>query len=283
MNKKIQNVVLLGMAALLVACGSGVGEVTVYPPAQKTDNPTKVVFVAGPDSHWFGEHEHGDGTELLAAKLRERQPSYEVVTVVGAWPNDELVFTDADAVVMYCDGGAGHVMANNLATVNKLIKQQVGIVALHYCVEVVKSSAAASTMLNAIGGYFETDWSVNPFWTAQYKTLPVHPITNGIEPFTLLDEWYFNMRFRRQGVTPILSAVPPAETMERDNGPHSGNDDVRTMVAAKQPQITAWAYQREDGGRGFGYTGGHYHKNWTNNDLTVPLILQAIEWVATDE
>ena len=80
-------------------------------------------------------------------------------------------------------------------------------------------------MLAATGGYFETDWSVNPHWTADFTALPDHPITQGIAPFSMLDEWYFNMRFvpGMEGVTPVLSAVPPAETMERGDGPHSGN------------------------------------------------------------
>ena len=56
-------------------------------------------------------------------------------------------------------------------------------------------------MLEAIGGYFETWWSVNPMWTASYTSLPSHPITNGIYPFSLRDEWYFNMRFAEHGVT----------------------------------------------------------------------------------
>jgi type 1 glutamine amidotransferase len=87
------------------------------------------------------------------------------------------------------------------------------------------------------------------------------------------------MRFAPEGITPILSAVPPPETMKRSNGPHSGNDAVRKMVAAKQPQVVAWAFERPGGGRGFGYTGGHFHTGWDNPN-TRELVLNAIEWVA---
>ena len=95
----------------------------------------------------------------------------------------------------------------------------------------------------------------------------------------MLDEWYFNMRFQPAGVTPVLSAIAPGHTMERKNGPHSGNDHVRKLVAAGTPQVVAWAYEREGGGRGFGYTGGHFHRNW-DDDNARNLVLNAIEWSA---
>jgi hypothetical protein len=54
---------------------------------------------------------------------------------------------------------------------------------------------------------------------------------------------------------------------------------VRQLVADGVPQVTAWAYERPGGGRGFGYTGGHYHANWDNANA-LELVLNAIEWVA---
>jgi hypothetical protein len=239
----------------------------------------KIVFLAGPDSHLPGAHEHQAGTALLSNALRQRQPGYETVVVFGGWPPDESVFDGADAVVMYCDGGESHLIVDHLATFNRLLENGVGIVALHYCVEVPKGSPAAQSMLHAIGGYFETGWSVNPEWTADYTTLPKHPITLGVQPFTLADEWYFNMRFVDSGVTPILSAIAPPSTMWRWNGPHSGNDAVRQLVSEGIPQVTAWAFERPGGGRGFGYSGGHYHANWDNANAR-ELVLNAIEWVA---
>jgi type 1 glutamine amidotransferase len=180
---------------------------------------------------------------------------------------------------MYCDGGDSHLINNHLTAFERLLDKGVGIVALHYCVEVPKDSAASVTLRRAIGGYFETGWSVNPIWEAQFRDLPKHPITQGIAPFTLKDEWYFNMRFVEAHVTAVLQAVAPSSTMDRRNGPHSGNDAVRKLVAKGAPQTTAWAFERPGGGRGFGYTGGHYHANWAHKDAR-DLVLNAIEWVA---
>jgi len=271
------------IAALLVTLLAGCQprEVTVQiHPAAATDQPlTKIVFLAGPDSHLPGAHEHKAGSELLSNALRQRQPSIETINVYGGWPADESLFDDVAAVVMYCDGGDTHLINDHLQTFNRLLDKGVGILALHYCVEVPKGSPAAQSMLAAIGGYFETHWSVNPVWTADYTALPDHPVTRGLQPFTLQDEWYFNMRFVDNGVTPILSAIAPSSTMARWNGPHSGNDAVRQLVADGVPQVTAWASERPGGGRGFGYTGGHYHANWDNANAR-ELVLNAIEWVA---
>ncbi|MCA9265952.1 MAG: hypothetical protein KDA60_18955, partial [Planctomycetales bacterium] len=60
---------------------------------------------------------------------------------------------------------------------------------------------------------------------------------------------------------------------------HSGNPHVRAAVARKEPQHVAWATEREDGGRGFGFTGGHFHWNWGDDNFR-RLVLNAIAWTA---
>ena len=274
-----RKLMFINALGLLTACGSQ--EVTVARHAADGEPVARVVFLAGPDSHGPGAHEHKSGTELLSAALRERDSNYETVNVYGGWPEDPAIFDGVDALVMYCDGGKHHLINEQLQAFNRIVEQGVGVVALHYCVEVPRSSPSADAMLNAIGGYFETDWSVNPHWMADFVSLPEHPVTVSIVPFSMQDEWYFNMRFRERGVTDILSAVAPESTMSRRNGPHSGNDAVRRLVAEGVPQVTAWAYERQGGGRGFGYTGGHFHNNWQNESAR-NLVLNAIEWAAGD-
>jgi hypothetical protein len=155
-----------------------------------------------------------------------------------------------------------------------------GLVCIHYAVEATKEKGEKE-FLDWIGGCFEINWSVNPTWSADYQGFPVHPITRGVSPFKLYDEWYFYMRFREgmAGVTPILNAVAPSSTMDRKDGPHEGNPSVRASVRNGEVQHMAWAFERPDGGRGFGYTGGHFHKNW-GNENTRKLVLNAILWTA---
>lgn len=242
-------------------------------PARK-----RVVFVAGRCSHGAGEHEHKAGCLLLAKRLKEAVPSLDTEVFADGWPASSKAFDGAAAVVIYGDGGNGHLVLNHLEPVNALMKKGVGLVCIHYAVEVPKGPAG-DYFLDWIGGYFETFWSVNPVWTATYERLPRHAITNGVKPFTINDEWYYHMRFRAQmdGVTPILTTVPPASTLERKDGPHEGNPAVR--AEAGQPQHTAWCRERPDGGRGFGITGGHYHRVWADDNVR-KLVLNAIAWVA---
>ena len=168
----------------------------------------------------------------------------------------------------------------NLEQFEKLVDSGVGLVCLHYGVEVPKGKAG-NIMLKGMGGYFETHWSVNPHWTARYRVFPKHPITRGVKPFSVHDEWYYHMRFvtKLQGVTPILTDLPPDSTLKRPDGPHSGNKFARAAIARKQPQHMAWARVRRDGGRGFGFTGGHDHWNW-GHDQFRKLVLNAIVWTA---
>ena len=40
-----------------------------------------------------------------------------------------------------------------------------------------------------------------------------------------------------------------------------------------------WAVERRDGGRGFGFTGGHFHDNWANDNFR-KTILNAFLWLS---
>lgn len=241
----------------------------------------KVVLIAGKKSHGYGAHEHRAGCMLLAEALNSSGLNIETTVVTEGWPEDASVLDDADSIVIYCDGGGRHPYNDHLDELSKLAEQGVGMVNLHYGVEVPKG-ASGDAFLRWIGGYFEEWWSVNPHWTADYKNLPEHPISQGVKPFSINDEWYYHMRFQPEmkNVQPILTAVPPRETLKRPDGAHSGNPDVRKTMG--QPQHMAWAYERPDGGRGFGFTGGHYHWNWGHNDFR-KLVLNAIAWTAHAE
>jgi type 1 glutamine amidotransferase len=246
---------------------------------------TRIVFLAGPPSHGPGDHEHRAGCLLLKSCL-DHVPGITSEVYSNGWPqNPEAAFAGAATVVIYSDGGEGHpfLHGDRLKTIAELMKKGVGLVCLHYAVEPTKA-LGEKEFLDWIGGCFEVDWSVNPTWTPQFKPLPEHPVTRGVKPPDILDEWYFHMRFRdgMKGVTPILSAVAPASTMNRPDGPHEGNPAVREAVKRGEPQIVAWAAERPGGGRGFGFTGGHYHRNWGNDDFR-KLVLNAILWTAKIE
>lgn len=268
---------LLAMFAFAVTAS-----VAVTPEPAKT----RVLLLAGTPSHGPGQHEHNAGLQLLKKCLDESGlPVESTVHLNAGWPSAaELAM--ADTIVIYCDGGGGHLLLKDdrLAQVEKEMKRGAGFVCLHYAVE-FPADKGGPQALDWMGGFFEANWSVNPHWTADFTQLPTHPVSNGVKPFSINDEWYFHMRFAddsKGNRTDVLSAVAPDSTMARPDGPHSGNPTVRAEVAAKKPQTTAWAFERKDGGRGFGFTGGHFHKGWGNDDQR-KLVLNAILWTAKGE
>lgn len=242
----------------------------------------KIVFLAGLPSHGPGEHEHRAGCLLLQSCL-DHVAGVSTVVYSNGWPQEaSAAFDGAATVVVYSDGEARQpvLQPEHVQTIRRLMDQGVGLVCMHYAVEPGKEPGEKE-LLQWLGGCFERNWSVNPVWTADYKALPTHPVARGVEPFTLKDEWYFHMRFPEgmNGVTPVLTAVPPESTMSRPDGAHEGNPAVRAAVKRGEPQHMAWVFERPDGGRGFGFTGGHYHQNWGNDNVR-KLVLNAILWTA---
>jgi type 1 glutamine amidotransferase len=222
----------------------------------------KIVLVAGRPSHGPGEHEFNAGTILLEKCLRQN-PGVETVLVKGGWPEDEKVFDGANAIVLYMDGGVKHPILTGarLETLGKLMQKGIGMACLHYAVEVPKENGGPQ-LLDWIGGFYERPYSQNPINDVPLtQASPRHEISRGWKSFQSRDEWYFKIRFRQedQPVAPILTTMLPKE--------------------APNLEIVTWAVERADGGRGVGFTGGHYHKNW-GIDAQRRMIVNAILWVA---
>ena len=243
----------------------------------KADAKKKIVFLAGNPSHGYAQHEHHAGCLLLAKCIRENVPEAEAVVYQG-WPKDPHALDDAATVVMFCDGGEGHMVMKHLDEFDGLARKGTGLACIHYAVE-VPAGKAGELMKNWIGGYFETFWSVNPLWTAQYEKFPDHPVARGVHPFMVNDEWYYHMRFPEdmKGLTPILTTVPPDETHRPGNNAHGANPHV--FARKGMPEHMAWACQRPDGGRGFGFTGAHFHWNWGCDSFRT-VMLNGIVWTA---
>jgi len=225
-------------------------------------SPAKVVLVAGKPSHGPAEHEFIAGSRLLEKCLRQNA-GVEPVVLTGGWPQDESVLDGARALVFYMDGGAEHPMiqGDRLAKIGALMQKGVGLVCLHYAVEVPKSRGGAE-FLDWIGGYYERPYSTNPVNdVAVTQASPEHPISRGWKDFSGRDEWYYKIRFRLgdSRITPILTTMLPKDAPRRE--------------------VIAWACQRADGGRGFGFTGGHYHRNWGMPDFR-RMVVNAILWSA---
>lgn len=255
--------------------------------------PKRLVFIAGRPSHPPMMHEFRAGS-LLLEKCLQGVPGVVMDRHDQGWVKDEAVLEKADAVVIYADGGGGHpaLQGNHLETMKKLAARGCGIGFMHYGVE-VPADRGGPAFKDFVGGYYEHQFSCNPIWEPEFRSFPVHPVTRGVQPFQIRDEWYFNMRFvdgftaeaaaERDGVkfTPLLVAKPSDQVR---NGPYvyPAGPYKHIQEAAGRSEAMMWAVERKDGGRGFGFTGGHFHRNWGNADFR-RTILNALVWVAGAE
>ncbi len=238
----------------------------------------RIVFIAAPGSHGArGNHEFLAGSIYMARRINAVYPNaYAVVYSQDHWPKD---LSEADAIIVLLNHGGP---AASDPKIKAAVERGAGFMAIHFGVE-VNAGEQGKNYLDWMGGYFETFWSVNPFWTPDINQVADHPTTRGVKPFKIADEWYYHMRFRdgMKGVTPILSAIPPVNTVHFDGKAtdRGGNADVMIDVAQHKPQVLAWAYERPKGGRGFGFTGFHVFANLANDSFRTTL-LNGVAWVA---
>jgi len=224
--------------------------------------PVKIVLVAGKPSHGPGEHEFNAGVLLLEQMLKQNK-DIEPVVVKGGWPEDETAFDGARAVFFYMDGGERHpfLSDNRLAKIKKLMDAGVGFGCMHYCVEIPRDRGGAE-FLDWLGGYYERPYSTNPINDVDVtQASPKHPVSRGWRSFSGKDEWYYRIRFREHDkrVTPILTTRLPKE-----------NPTTETI---------AWVTARANGGRSFGFTGGHYQTNWGIPEFR-RMVVNAVLWTA---
>lgn len=252
----------------------------------------RIVIIAGRPSHPPGMHEFRAGS-LLLQKALGGVSGVKVDVYTNGWPSkvvdgktvdDSTLLDGADAVFIYADGGRNHpaIQGDRAAVINALAAKGVGLGFGHYGVE-VPAGPSGEAMQRWIGGFYETNFSVNPMWAPEFSTFPTHPVTRGVGPFSTHDEWYFNTRWTpdtaaRGRITNILVARPSDDVRDgpyvspRGPYPHIVADSGRT-------ETMMWVSERPDGGRSFGFPGGHTHTNWGDvNQRRV--VLNALLWIA---
>jgi hypothetical protein len=238
----------------------------------------KLVLIAGRPSHPPGMHEFRAGCLLLERCLAGHS-GLAVTVHTNGWPTSDAAFDGATAVVIYADGGGGHpaIQGDRLKLLQGLIEKGIGFGVMHYGCEVPKD-CGGQEFIDWVGGYYEDKYSCNPMWSPDYQKFPAHPVTCGLQPFSVKDEWYFNLRWREglAGVTPILVAKPSDQVRD---GPYVWPAGPYPHVQAAKGREETMMWVSEQGvRRAFGFTGGHFHDNW-GNDHFRRVILNALVWV----
>ncbi len=236
----------------------------------------KIVLLAGPiTGHPKDTHEYERSVILLKHLLDTAPGLKDIRTEVHfqGWPQDASTLDTADSIVLVSDGSdrkeADHPLyvGDRFQALARQMQRGCGLVQLHW--STFNPSRVHDQVTEWVGGYF--DYEKGPAangWFSRIKTwdaafspaTPGHPVLRGVKPFTCKEEVYYNLRFRPNDsrVKPILTTRPPGE---------------------ETAYPVAYAVERAGGGRGFGFTGGHYFDNWWVPDFR-RLVLNAIVWSA---
>lgn len=234
----------------------------------------KLVLIAGPiTGHPKGAHEYEKAITLMRHLLEQSELSegLKIETHYHGWPADPSTLDDADSIVLVSDGSDHRedqhplYVGKRLDLLRKQMDRGCGFVQLHW--STFNPSRLHDEITEWVGGYFDYETGQTPnkwfsaiqTWEQEVRIASAgHPVSRGVLPFNLKDEYYYNLKFRQNDprLTPILEVDPPG---------------------VDRSHVVAWTVEREDGGRGFGFTGGHFHDSWWIPGFR-KMLLNAVVW-----
>lgn len=241
-----------------------------------------IAFIAAPKSHGpegNGQHDYPWDARVAAAMLLRSNVGDQIHPLVftDGWPADDTALDGADAIVLFCDGRDGDRFAEALhlespariARVEQLMNRGCGLSIIHF--GSFTAEADAARVLRWCGGYFQ--WQGDDgsrAWRSAITTgdapvelaSPGHPALRGVPPFRLREEFYHDLCFPIDDPRWTALLRVPSLPAKRERG-----------------EVIAWTRDREDGGRGFGTTLGHFHSNWRSAAYRT-FLLNGIAWSA---
>jgi type 1 glutamine amidotransferase len=219
--------------------------------------PKRLLLVGqGPDGHPPQTHEYVAGLEVLQKLLKPIDSlKVEPVRADEPWKEGPELMERADGVVLFLAEGAKWASADpkRLAALQAVAKRGGGLVGLHWGIG-TKDAKNIDTFLKLLGGCH--GGPDRKYQVLQAEITPTkHPVAAGIAPFSIKDEFYYKLKFAKDGkLEPVLRAKI------------DGADET-----------VAWAWERPDGGRSFGFAGLHFHENW-KNEMYQKLVVQGVLW-----
>lgn len=249
----------------------------------------KILFLAGPRDHGFpGRHEYERDLRTLAQSLEASGNLKGLKTElrVGRLPQDLSLLDGVAAIVINSSSdradnethplflpnpstdGRGYDEATHawLKSLDARIRERkIGVVIFHYA-NWVENWRAREYVLGWTGGLWVQIGSKNPQddWSMALENKK-HPILRGVKPWTYRDEIFCRFLLpndvRR---TDLILATPKADKFKVG------------------PQIAAFAFQRDDGGRGFVFGGLDFRDNLAQHNYR-RFLLNGIAWAAGRE
>ncbi len=222
------------------------------------DGPKRVLLLGQKRDHPPASHEYMAGLKVMAKSL-EGVPGLKlsIHKADEPWKEGPELLNNADCIVMFLGQGSRWEQTDpkRQKALEEFAARGGAVVGLHWAIG-GKDAKYIPLHLDLMGGCHggpdrkyivaETDLKV-----VDRK----HPITTGVDDLRINEEFYYRLKFARRGtVTPLMAAVI------------DGRDET-----------AAWAFERPDGGRSFGFCCMHYHSSWGVLSCR-RMIAQAVLW-----
>jgi type 1 glutamine amidotransferase len=251
-----------------------------------TADTKKILFLAGPRDHGApGRHEYERDLKTLATSLEQATNLGGVTTqlILGALPRDLEAVRGAAAIVIDSSSdraeneihplfppnpstnGRGYDADTEayLKSLDELIRQnRIGVVIFHYA-SWAENWRAREYYLKWTGGLWVQIGSKNPVdqWSMKLEQKK-HPVLRGVKPWEFRDEIFCRYFLPNDARRTNLLLASPREDKQRIG-----------------PQIASWAFQRDDGGRGFVFGGLDFRDNLALDNYR-KFLLNGIAWAA---
>ncbi len=263
------------LAALILVSGQAATAATAT-----ASGPTIVLIGGDKQGYPRTEHDYPDGI-LAIERLIKGSPQLQALNPVikafpAGFPTDLSQIADADVVLVYFgmdyrSPGMTDPLEDpaRRTAMEHLMAKGTGLIALHQASTVPDQTSAVpfADWLGAVRfGMADRSTEIAPVQISGAAS----PVANGLKDFNYLDEFYPTVTFSTTTkVTPILTAKVHIQI--RNNKP--------VFEEPPSDHVIAWAAERPNGGRSFGFTGAHYLATFDQPEIRT-VLLNAILWTA---
>ncbi|HUG91795.1 MAG TPA: ThuA domain-containing protein [Planctomycetaceae bacterium] len=218
----------------------------------------------GPDNHPFGAHEYMAGMHVLARCLHPVEGLQTVIVKADEpWAEGPELLDGADGAVVFLSEGAKWLSQDRarLAAFQRLAERGGGLVVLHWGMG-CRDAGPIDNFVRLFGAcHGGPDRKFKVLTATLEPATDGHPLLAGIRPLRVHDEFYYR-----------LKQVPSAE-----GGAGNPVTPLLRVTIDDEPQLVAWAWERPDGGRSAGFSGGHFHETW-KHEAYRRFMAQAVLW-----
>jgi hypothetical protein len=220
--------------------------------------PQKLLLLShAPDGHPVSTHEYVAGQKILARLLRD-VPDLQIdqLRADGDWHDGPAVLDKTDHCVLFVSEGAKWVNADPARrdAFRRLAGRKGGLSVLHWGMG-TREATNIDVFVQLFGACHGGPDRKYKVLEAKCTPADDHAATSGLQPFTIKDEFYF--------------------ALKRDP-----NQDVKALLTARiddREEMVAWAWERKEAGRSFGFSGLHFHTNWERPEYQ-KLVAQSVLW-----